>query len=490
MKNAVVVPSPQAMSAELSEWVEQHLPASAESVLVLGGLPPALQALLLARGHQLTALAWRAPEHQMQPPAGAQRELGQVCLDALPLSGQPYGAVLALDLAADIHPLALLEGLQRVLAPEGVVLLAGTLTRGTWMDYWTVLVTRCGFEIAPPLEAQHHEAGPGFAGAVLRQVLRLPLTPPRWRVGHVMADDFEAVATLFEGVFGHPLSRPLWEWKYGSGRGNAVLVRSEGQVVAHYGGIYRDILRSGTPDRVAQIGDVMVLSKERGVLTRNGPFFLMGSSWPEVYGPRGFGFPNSRAMRVAEKMGLYTQAGHMAQVRWQPSAPRARLGSRVRSLRRGHAGDAARVDALWADMANDLRSSVLGVRDSAYLERRFFSHPENQYELLLVSARFTAKPLGVIVLRRLEDACELLDVIAPLANFERVTDQARRLCGRWGLPSLYTWTSSTHLPVFLIGGGVEEPLNVQIPASSWTDDPQSELFVGKWWMTSGDTDFR
>ena len=490
MNNAVAAPRQDAAFAELTEWVEKQLPTAAKMLLVLGDLPPALHAVLLARSHQLTTLPWREAEHQIHPSAGAQGELGQVDLGGLPR--QAFDAVLALDLAADIHPLALLEGLQAVLAPQGVVLIAGECTPGSWTDYWPALVMRCGFEMVPQPDADvlPDEPGPGRLDTSFKHVLHRPVTPPRWLVGHASPDDFEDVATLFEGVFGHPLSRPLWEWKYGSGRGNAVLVRSEGQVVAHYGGIYRDILRSGTPDRVAQIGDVMVLSKERGVLTRNGPFFLMGSSWPEVYGPRGFGFPNSRAMRVAEKMGLYTQAGHMAQVRWQPSSPRARLGSRVRSLRRGHAGDAARVDALWADMANDLRSSVLGVRDSAYLERRFFSHPENQYEVLLVSARFTAKPLGVIVLRRVEDACELLDVIAPLANFVRVIDQARRLCGRWGLPSLYGWTSSTQLPVFLIGGGVEEPLNVQIPASSWTDDPQFELFVGKWWMTSGDTDFR
>lgn len=490
MKNAIAAPRPDAALAELTEWVEKQLPAAADSLLVLGDVSPALHTALLARGHQLTILPWRAAQYQVDPPAGAQGELRQVGLNGPPR--QAFDGVLALDLAADIHPLGLLEGLQAVLAPQGVVLIAGEGTRGTWTDYWPALVTRCGFEMTPQPDADvlPDESAPGRLETSFKHVLHRPATPPRWLVGHASPGDFEDIATLFEGVFGHPLSRPLWEWKYGSGRGNAVLVRSEGHVVAHYGGIYRDILRSGTPDRVAQIGDVMVLSKERGVLTRNGPFFLMGSSWPEVYGPRGFGFPNSRAMRVAEKMGLYTQAGHMAQVRWQPSAPRARLGSRVRSLRRGHAGDAARLDALWADMANDLRSSVLGVRDSAYLERRFFSHPENQYEVLLVSARFTGKPLGVVVLRRLEDACELLDVIAPLANFERVIDQARRLCGRWGLPSLYGWTSSTQLPVFLIGGGVQEPLNVQIPASSWTADPQSELFVGKWWMTSGDTDFR
>lgn len=481
MMNDVATAAASAQAA-LAGAIDKQLPAAPLEVLLLGDFPAAMTAALQARGYRLTTLRWREPQHQVQPPAGARGELLQVNLKSPATAGRLFDAVLALDFAADIHPLALFDGLHDVLAPQGVALLAGEHTPASWMNYLPALVVRCGFEMDAAPDAP---AAPFFA-----HVLRRAASPPRWRVGHVLPTDFDSLATLFQDVFGHPMSRALWDWKYGASRGNAVLVRSEGQVVAHYGGIYRDILRCGTPDRVAQIGDVMVQSKERGVLTRNGPFFLIGTSWPEVYGPRGFGFPNARAMRVAEKMGLYTRAGHMAQVRWQPSAPRARLGSRLRSLGRGNAADGALVAPLWAAMAHDLRESVVGVRDWAYLERRYFSHPHNQYEVLLVSARFTGKPLGVVVLRRLDDACELLDVIAPLAHFERVIDQARRLSGRWGLPSLYTWTASTHLPLFLACGGTEEALNVLIPASSWTADPQSELFVGKWWLMSGDTDFR
>ena len=468
--------------AALLEVLEKQLPAAPLDVLLLGEFSADMRAALQTRGYRLTKLRWRDPQHLVQPPAGARGVLLQVSLSGPATAGRHFDAVLALDFAADIHPLALFDGLNDVLTPQGVVLLAGERAAGSWMDYLPALVARCGFDMDA---ASAETAGPFFV-----HVLRRAATAPSWRVGHVLPTDFDEVAALFKDVFGHPLSRALWDWKYGASRGNAVLVRSEGQVVAHYGGIYRDILLCGKPDRVAQIGDVMVQSRERGVLTRNGPFFLTGTSWPEVYGPRGFGFPNARAMRVAEKMGLYTKAGQMAQVRWQPSSPRLRLQTRVRNLARGNAADGALVAPLWAAMARDLRNGVVGVRDWAYLERRYFSHPHNHYEVLLVGARFTGKPLGVVVLRRLEDACELLDVIAPLANFERVIDQARRLTGHWGLPSLYAWTASTHLPLFLACGGSEEPLNVLIPASSWTADPQSELFVDKWWLMSGDTDFR
>lgn len=481
MINGVATASASAQAA-LTEVLEKQLPAAPLELLLLGEFPATMTAALQARGYRLTTLRWRDPQHLEQPPAGARGELLQVRLSGPATAGRHFDAVLALDFAADIHPLALFDGLNDLLTPQGVVLLAGERAAGSWMDYLPALAARCGFDMATP---SAETAGPFFV-----HVLRRAATAPRWRVGHVLPTDFDELAALFQDVFGHPLSRALWDWKYGASRGNAVLVRSEGKVVAHYGGIYRDILRCGKPDRVAQIGDVMVQSRERGVLTRNGPFFLIGTSWPEVYGPRGFGFPNARAMRVAEKMGLYTKAGQMAQLRWLPSSPRWRLQTRVRNLARGNAADGALVAPLWAAMAHDLRESVVGVRDWAYLERRYFSHPHNHYELLLVTARLTGKPLGVAVLQRLEDACELMDVIAPLAHFALVIDQARRLTGRWGLPSLYAWTTTNHLPLFVACEGTEEPLNVLIPASSWTADPQSELFVGKWWLTSGDTDFR
>ena len=84
----------------------------------------------------------------------------------------------------------------------------------------------------------------------------------------------------------------------------------------------------------------------------------------------------------------------------------------------------------------------------------------------------------------------LWEVVGPVAKVGAGFDQAGRLAGGWGLPSLYGWITSQHVPLLVACGGTEEPLNVLIPASSWTADPQSELFVGKWWLMSGDTDFR
>jgi hypothetical protein len=463
-----------------SEGLAKILPASPAAVLTLGDFPTVLGEILREQGFVLTHLDWRDAASQEHPSAGPSGELKLVKLDVP--AGQQFEAVLAFDLEEDIHPLALFDGLNRLLSPGGVVVLSGPASVGSWLDYISEIGERCGFVVV------EHDIETQASGFV--RVVRRATHPPRWRVGNVLQSDFPEIAKLFQEVFGHPMSRALWDWKYGSRRGNAVLARKDGVVVAHYGGMYRDIVVGGQRDRVAQICDVMVQSQERGVLTRQGPFFLMGSSWPEIYGPKGFGFPTTRAMRVAEKMGLYIEAGRLTEVRWTPSSPGMRLRTRVRVIDRNGKGDQELVRSLWNSMSDDLKQGVVGVRNWPYLERRYFTHPSNQYEVLVVCSRFSRRPLGIVVLRKLEGSCELVDVIAPLANLNAIIDQARRLTALWSIPYLYCWITTNYAPLFLQCEGKAEPLDIAIPASSWTKNPQSELFVGKWWLMSGDTDFR
>ncbi|MDD5326180.1 MAG: GNAT family N-acetyltransferase, partial [Polaromonas sp.] len=430
------------------------------------------------------------PQDFAQNPSATRQGICQVNLDLPETAAGSFGAALVLDFSPQVHPLALFDQLAAVLADDGVVLLLGRQSGrkpprlAHWLDYAVAIAARCGFAAGEPVD----DVSVGGEAFFVRALHRA--AAPRWHISHVRPENFAEIATLFQEVFGHPLSRELWEWKYAYGHGNAVAASRQGELVAHYGGMYRDVLRCGEPDWVFQICDVMVHPRERGVLTRQGPFLLTAATSAEIYGPLGFGFPNARAMRVAEKMGLYSEAGQMAEVRWEPASPRARLRSRVRSLASGSAPDRTMVDSLWAAMAHDLRGGVVGVRDWAWLEHRYFGHPHNHYEVLAVSARLSGKPLGLIVLRRLEGSCELLDVIAPLANLAVLIDQARRMTARWGLPYLYCWITKNHLPLLLDCAGREEALNVSIPTSCWTADPRADSFKGKWWLMSGDTDFR
>jgi hypothetical protein len=181
----------------------------------------------------------------------------------------------------------------------------------------------------------------------------------------------------------------------------------------------------------------------------------------------------------------------MAQLAWPPASPRLRWRTRARHLQRDALPSHQQaVDRLWARMATDLRDSVIGFRDWEYLKNRYFSHPIYVYEVILVTHRFNSDPLGVVVMRRHTDSCELLDLIGPLDHFPVLVDQARRLTARWGLKRLYGWIARNQLDLWRATDGVEEPLDILIPTSSWTQDTRSGLLRDRWWLTAGDTDFR
>ena len=476
----------------LSMAIEKQLPVAAQDVLLLGEVTAAMAHSLQARGHRLTVLSWLEARQQLQKSTGAREELLLVNLSATATADKHFDAAVVLDFSPELHPLALFDPLSDLLTEGGVLLLAGqqaedALPRRThWLDDALAIAGRCGLAVQATT-GDHGVAAGDKAGSFIH-VLRKS-GPPRWRIGHVMATDFEQVAKLFQVVFAHPLSPELWAWKYAGGRGNAVIARRGGEVIAHYGGMYRDVLIQGRLDWVFQICDVMVHPNERGVLTRQGPFLLTAATSAELYGPLGFGFPNARAMKVAEKMGLYAPADQMAEVHWSPSSTSVRLRSRVRPVCVA-ASDHASVNALWLAMAHDLKEGVVGVRDWTYVEHRYVNHPLNQYDVLMVTARLSGKPLGVVVLRRHENGCELMDVIAPLANLPLVIDQARRMTARWGLSRLYCWVTQRHASRFVDCAGKEEALDVMIPTSCWTDDPRADALKGKWWLMSGDTDFR
>lgn len=342
------------------------------------------------------------------------------------------------------------------------------------------------------INRDHYYSG-RFGYALLRMVKG---EAPRWAVREAGDADREAIRGLFGEVFGHPLSEPMWQWKYGDGRGHATLVHRDGELVAHYGGMAREILYHGEPQRAVQIGDVMVKGSERGVLTRRGPFFLSCATFLERhigYGRRyllGYGFPEARAMKVARRQGLYDEVGRMEELRWPALSGRPRLFSRLSPISEA-AGErfAPAVDRCWSAMAATLGSeTILGVRDWDYLRHRYFAHPQNEYEMVLVSRRFGGEPLGVVVLRNEGERCQLMDLVGAQDHFPIVIHHARRVAARLGAKELYFWVTEAQAGRFADASRVE--LDMRIPTSVWTEGPSPEALRGRWWLTAGDSDFR
>jgi len=319
-------------------------------------------------------------------------------------------------------------------------------------------------------------------------------TSHRWRISDLSEQHLPAVFKLFEDVFGHEMTPSLWQWKYGEGRGQSRLVWRDAVLVAHYGGMTRDILFFGKPARACQIGDVMVLPSERGVLTRRGPFFLATSSFLEHYigfGLKhlvGFGFPNSRAMKIAERLSLYKSVGRMAEITWTPLNRKPYITTYSHTITSIH--DKQDIDILWARMARDLQDSLVGIRNWSYVKQRYLSHPQKKYEILIVRRRFLRKPLGLLVLCKEAEHCELIDMVAPLSSIPVLIEYARYVASNWNSTRLFCWITEQQAARFVQADGKLKPLDVYIPANIWNEGPNPEEINNRWWLMAGDIDWK
>lgn len=338
--------------------------------------------------------------------------------------------------------------------------------------------------------------GRGIYGYFLLKLRRTK--PLRWRVGRLHSHNAVEMRSLFSEVFGHEMSAAHWQWKYGNERGCGMGVwRTDGRIVAHYGGVGRKTLMFGQPVTSVQVGDVMVSVDERGTLSRKGPIFLATATFLEQelgFGRAhllGFGFPSETAYRVAERLGLYGRVGFIQSVTWPTHLGAASLSTKVRSLDRSDAANADTFNRCWQGMANDLGNHVAGVRDASYMQHRYTHHPEKQYRVFVVSRRLSGRTLGLFVLRETQPGvCELLDVVGPLTHIPLLVRQARRVAAAWGCKFLFAWLTDNILSEFdLPADASVKPVPVVVPCNIWTAGPDKALVDGKWWLTGGDTDF-
>ncbi len=480
----------QPNSHQLNTGVLGTLPPAPARVLVLGNKKDFKLQGLKEMGYQITRYPTYHANDFVQWPTGTREAIFQVSL-ALPESAtESFDAAVVLDLSPFVHPLSLWNQLEKWLARRATVTLIVDCEATSrprlehWLEYVSAIGARCGFSEQERVD-DRQSISPGNTRRTY-----LKMGSGRWKIHHASPTDYEAIATLFMSVFGHPLSRALWQWKYGDGHGNAVVAERNGRLIAHYGGMYRDVIVCGEANWAFQICDVMVHPDERGVLTRNGAFLLTAATSAEIYGPLGYGFPNGRHADLAEKVGIGKSMGTMVELRWQALPDSSFFGTRIKKIEKGNTLYQEKIDSLWGEMASDLLNSAVGVRDWKYLSYRYFEHPEIEYEVLMVSKRFTGSPLGTIVLKRVENAVELMDIVAPLRNLKVLIQHARRMVARWGGTELYCWIPKNQLKHFSTLEGAERDLGIAIPNSSWTNHPRAEIFNDKWWLMSGDTDFR
>lgn len=482
---ATMNPSAQHLSANVSpadtDLFPAHLPAAPARVLVVETEDGTLAEALAAWGYEVTRIA-------------GPTDIGQA-LASLENGAAVFAVVVIHDTARDLDLLSLFSRAFALLAEGGTLLAVddflpgpeGRAPRGPQvLPFFIGMAGRCGFTLAARTDPDSRDT------AHVRALLRFTRGSPQWRVSDIRPADAPAMRTLFSRVFGQEMSEALWRWKYGGDRGRGVIAKRGTEVIAHYGGMTREIRYRGRPMRASQICDVMVDVADRGALTRRGPFTLTAESAAELFSLGhgvGFGFPNRRAMVVAERLGLYEEVGRLTELHWPPLSVRPRLATRIRPY--DPARDAAAANGCWAAMAADLDDAIVGVRDAAWIARRYLDHPVHRYEVLLVTRRFGGRPPGLIVLRLHDDRrCELVDLVGPFAALPALVVQARRVAGMRGATELYCWISEPFAERLRGPDGETRPLDVRIPTSIHAPGPPVAELMDRWWLMGGDTDFR
>jgi hypothetical protein len=317
---------------------------------------------------------------------------------------------------------------------------------------------------------------------------------PRWQPGWLDHAHEAQFLDLFEAAFGYRMDPRLWHWKYDSVPRPGMGVWRDAKLLAFFGALPREVLLFGQSQSCVQIADVMVHPLERGVMTRSGALLVSAASYIERsvgYGrPHlfGFGFPTGKHLALAQKLGLYEPVDTMRELTWTSGE---QWSGRMVSTRAVTAADASAIDRLWQAMAKDFKGDILGVRDFAFVERRFLRHPTVEYTCLLVRRRFTGRAIGMVALRMVDgQTAELMDLIAPRGAFATLVGVARGWAAERGAAKLRAWVTTSHEPLLAATKPQVTPMDLAVPANVWTRGPAPAELRGKWWLMAGDTDFR
>jgi hypothetical protein len=205
-----------------------------------------------------------------------------------------------------------------------------------------------------------------------------------------------------------------------------------------------------------------------------------------------FGFPNGRHAQLGRKLQLYATVDQIQALTWQsrrvPWLQRWRYQWRTLAANELHL-----VEPIAQAMHRALAEFVVPQRSAQQLQQRYINHPDHDYQLLFIQQRWSATPLGVAVLRPMPETStvELVDLIATPAQLKTVFSLtldaihqnygASTVLSAWLTPAV-----QAHLPPPDTEATTVADVHIATPnLSFWQTETQH-----RWWLMSGDTDFR
>lgn len=307
-------------------------------------------------------------------------------------------------------------------------------------------------------------------------------------------DDFEPWHLLFQACFGHSISRHQWHWKYRDTDRLGIAAFDNTRMIAFYGGMPRQLLAMGHQIAGIQVGDVMVHPDFRNTLSRRGPFQMVSSTFLEQNFSHtapyqlGFGFPNERAFKVAQRLGLYRQVDEVIQINLAPN--KSRLRPWLSLTKQSIDVLLPSVNSLWSAMQTGFGNSILGFRDASFFKSRYGDSLGFAYECLALRNRFTGKIHCIAVCRQRAEGLEILDLLGHPNTFTQVLDGICAYPFYSNLPNIFMWVTKSHLHLFSKTNLTSTPLGICVPTNCWVSGDFVENIDQRWWLTGGDTDFR
>jgi len=204
----------------------------------------------------------------------------------------------------------------------------------------------------------------------------------------------------------------------------------------------------------------------------------------------GFGFPNERAMRVAQRLHLYRPVDEILELSW-PAAGlhKAKIFSGFQETAADDAWKSG--DPLWHDMTAPLASALVGVRDSRYLKQRYLEHPTNDYIWLQSKSRITGKVLAMGVCKPQPDSrLEVLDLLGHPARFADIVCSIRSYAKSMNIDEVFMWMTRSQTACLETTTPRHRHLQVWVPSNDWVPANFEGETDNRWWLTGGDTDFR
>ena len=318
-------------------------------------------------------------------------------------------------------------------------------------------------------------------------------TNKRWSAIDARAEHEADLLALFERAFNHPMPIAQWRWKYKLSLSPGTLVLEDDKVVAFNGAMPRKALFNGDELSIVHIGDSMVSPESRGILTRKGPFYLSVHHFyqnyigPDKRYPLSFGFPHARVAKLGIKQGLYCEMDQIIQASWDTQE----ANSLALEYRPFTVEDEVASNALWRAMQDSLDHCVIGYRDFSWLKHRYLDKPNNDYRPFIAFDKATQQPIGVVILRHIEDnRLEILDIVAAKENVTFLVDIARHEAYTLNANAVFVWLTGSALAWYKDTHPVEELTDVIIAGSAVNDIEYSLSTTNKWWLMGGDTDFR